>query len=350
MNILILHSASCSSGEPHISQASLLIRQFLGSGHGVRVVTYKKNLTSVQGAELIYSPSILKLNLLYRWCDILFTTDTTFASLCLQLVDCRKKWIISHDSLRSASDSLSARLRLSLSRLATKNIVSDARTAARVKSNVAIVDTCYDEQAFKWHKDVRRSGNFIFRANAASASGNEMFIRACAELDFPFTAGIVGDGAEIDRLQGLVKRYGLGMKVTFWRELSNGKLPRLLSAYKYQVFTTAPQSHLDVMDLEAAACGCRLIKPDNEINGSALNNITEYFRNNNLPSLKNILAKTLVDNDCDLSFSDELRHYLLSRSSTAIARRFLEIFKYSDYSIVAPSYSRDLNHDKHPLA
>lgn len=355
MNILVFSTVFYPAVGGIENQTLLLIEQFIKCGHRVKVITYQDSQAELKDIEICYAPNYLKFIKFYLWCDVFYMPNISLKGIWLPLFNINKKWIISHNDFSFEEKrgrlvmckSIRTRVKNFLFRLATRNISVSESIAARLPAESTVVHNCYDDSVFRIYADVERKYDFVFLGRLVTQKGCDLFLRACERLPKPFSVGIIGIGPEMERLQGLVKESGLTDYVRFWGLLKGRELARVLNQYNHMVIPSVLAEGFGMVSLEGMACGCNVIAANAAGLADAVGQHGQLFEMGNQEALSELLARALVLPEANEIEQDKRMNYLRMHSRTAVARRYLDIFEYSDYSIPAQA-SRSYNPDNYP--
>jgi glycogen(starch) synthase len=325
MNILIFSAVFYPAIGGIESQTLLLIQEFVKKGHKVKVITYQQQKVTLPNIDIYYAPNYLDFLTAYRWCDTFYMPNISLKGLWLLLFNPRKRWVISHNDYHFFhGKGLIAKLKSFSVRYATKNIAVSNSIAHRLNTSSLTIPNSYDESIFKIYPDEKREYDFVFLGRLVTQKGCEMLIRACKELNRPFTLGIIGIGTEKDRLENLTKELRLTNEVTFHGLVTKENLARLLNRHKVMIIPSIGEEGFGMVALEGLACGCKILAADAGGLSDAVSSFARKFQMGDTQELIKLLKNSFDDHTPALT--PELSAYLKLHHPENVADNYLQAF------------------------
>lgn len=307
------------------NQTLLLIREFIKKGHKVKVITYQKEKVTFPDIDIYYSPNYLAFLTAYKWCDTFYMPNISLKGLWLLLFNPRKPWVISHNDYNFFHRrGLLANLKSLSIKYATKNIAVSNSIAHNLHTSSITIPNSYDESIFRVYPDEKRAFDFVFLGRLVSQKGCEMLIRACKDLNRPFTLGIIGVGAEKERLEALVKELQLTNEITFHGLVTKENLARLLNRYKVMIIPSIGEEGFGMVALEGMACGCKILAANAGGLSDAISTFGKKFEMGNTQELTKLLKESFDDHTPALT--PELLAYLKLHHPENVADNYLQAF------------------------
>jgi glycogen(starch) synthase len=329
MNILV-YSSVFYPGIGGIENHSLfLVREFVNAGHEVRVITEQEQDPDqpLEHIQVLQSPGIFRQLEMFYWCDVLYMPNITLKGAWLLPFHPFKKWVISHNDFHlQYSNDLKTKLKWLLIKAANRNISVSKSVAAFLKTPSEVIYNCYDDAVFKLYPEENRRFDFVFVGRLVSQKGCSLLIDACAKLDRPFALNIVGDGAEMEKLQEKVKDMGLHDKIHFLGFRQHEALARTLNQHNTMIVPSLDVEGFGIVALEGLACGCHMIVSNAGGLSEAVDGFGDIFQMKDADGLTALLNKALDQPYRDISSNARLQSYLEDHSKASVAAKYLRVF------------------------
>ncbi len=305
-----------------------LSKEFVKNGHQVKVITYQKQNEPLADIEVYYAPSFIKTAKLFLWCHVYYMPNISLKGVWPLLINPRKRWIISqNDFSLTKRKSLLSLTKLFLLRFTTKNISVSKSVAASLKTPSEIIYNCYDDDVFKLQNTGERTLDFVFVGRLVSQKGCDTLIKACYNLQQPFTLTIVGDGPEMKKLKRLAQKLNLTNQITFAGTLDSVKIAEILNQHKVLVIPSNGKEGFGIVVLEGLACGCRIIAAEAGGLTESVGEFGRLFQSGNVEQLNLLLKEALLNiNQPNYSF-EETTKYLSNYKTCIVAQKYLSIFE-----------------------
>lgn len=334
MNILVFSTVFYPAIGGLENQTLILIKEFIKYGHRVKVITNQKQLAPLADIEIFDSPSFLKKIKLFMWCDAYYMPNISMKGVWLMFLkpfmSKKKKWIISHnDFYLSNNQSVAVKLKRFAIKFASSNISVSASVADYINTGSTVIYNCYDESVFKLYPEEKRVYDFVFLGRLVSQKGCDVLIKACSQLQEPFTLNIIGTGPEEQKLKEMVEACGLQQNITFLGALSGVKLAQTLNHHFTMIVPAAQNEGFGIVVLEGLACGCNIIASNAAGLVEAVDQFGAIFSMNNVDELAALLKTALQNKQPVLQLSPALQHYLNDHTRSAVSLRYLQQFEAS---------------------
>ncbi|MEJ7738045.1 MAG: glycosyltransferase family 4 protein [Chitinophagaceae bacterium] len=304
-----------------------LTKEFIKEGHKVKVITQQKQDSPIENIEIYHSPGFFKKIELFFWCNAFYMPNISLKGVWLLLLNPFKKWIISHnDFYLSNKNNIRIKIKLFLIKFA-QNIAVSRSVSSNINTKSVIIYNCYDDSIFKLYHDERRMYDFVFVGRLVSQKGCDLLIKACKDLDHPFTLNIIGDGPEKIKLQELVRHLQLENSIKFLGFLPCEALPRILNRHRIMIIPSIEEEGFGIVVLEGLACGCKIIAADAGGLAEAVDRFGMMFRMGDQQQLSLLLKDEVRNTANSSSISSELRNYLKHHTKEMIAQKYLAFFK-----------------------
>lgn len=307
------------------NQTMLLIQEFVKKGHQVKVITYQKEKVTLPNIDIYYAPNYLNFIAAYRWCDTFYMPNISLKGLWLLMFGPKKHWVISHNDYHFFHrKGLLAKMKSFSVKYATKNIAVSKSISHNLGTPSITIPNSYDESLFRLYPDEKREFDFVFLGRLVSQKGCEMLIRACKDLNRPFTMGIIGIGTEREKLEALTQELNLTKEVTFHGLVTKEALARLLNKYKVMIIPSIGEEGFGMVALEGMACGCKILAADAGGLADAVSIFGKKFEMGNTKELTQLLNESF--NDDSPALKPELLAYLKLHHRESVADNYLQAF------------------------
>ncbi|MGI4022448.1 MAG: glycosyltransferase family 4 protein [Janthinobacterium lividum] len=304
-----------------------LSKEFVHKGHLVKVITYQKQNEPLEDIEVYYAPGFFKMIRLFLWCNVYYMPNISLKGIWLLLVNPRKRWVISQNDFSLAKNNFLSFLKLFFLKFTSKNISVSKSVADSIRTPSEIIYNCYDDAVFKAQNTAARTLDFVFVGRLVSQKGCDTLIKACFNLQQPFTLTIVGDGPEMDELQQLVDRLNLKQHITFTGTLDSKNIANLLNEHKTLIIPSKRKEGFGIVVLEGLACGCRVIAADAGGLSEAVGRFGKMFEPGNVQQLNHLLKEALQNINQPQYNQHELTEYLSNYEKQVVAQKYLSIFE-----------------------
>ncbi|RYY07224.1 MAG: glycosyltransferase family 1 protein [Sphingobacteriaceae bacterium] len=304
-----------------------LSREFVHKGHSVKVITYQKQNKPLADIEIYYAPGFIKMIRLFLWCNVYYMPNISLKGIWLLLVNPRKRWVISQNDFSLAKNNFLSLLKLFILKFTSKNISVSKSVADSLHTPSEIIYNCYDDAVFKIQNTAARTFDFVFVGRLVSQKGCDTLIKACADLQQPFTLTIVGDGPEKSKLQHLVSQLNLVKHITFTGTLDSNKIASLLNKNKILVIPSKRREGFGIVVLEGLACGCNIIAADAGGLSEAVGRFGKLFEPGNVQQLNQLLKEALQNINQIQYNQQELTDYLSNYKKQVVAQKYLSVFE-----------------------
>lgn len=305
-----------------------LVKEFIKEGHTVKVITNQKPAIQLDNFEIYHSPGYFKMIKLFFWCNIFYMPNISLKGVWLMAFNPSKKWVISHNDfyLRDFH-----RFEIKVKRLLIKfasNIAVSKSVANDLNTQSEIIYNCYDNTVFKIYEDESKIFDFVFVGRLVSQKGCDLLIRACKDLDRPFTLNIIGDGPELNKLKALAINLNLENSIKFIGFLQGESLARMLNKHKVLIIPSIEKEGFGIVALEGMACGCKIIAASAGGLYEAVNKFGKIFKMQDKNELSFLLNEDIITyaEETDL-VKEELKNYLNKHTSNIVAHKYLSFFK-----------------------
>lgn len=304
-----------------------LSKEFIKKGHEVKVITYKKQNKPLTGIEVHYAPGFKKMLKLFLWCGVYYMPNISLKGIWPLLIVPKKHWVISQNdfSLTDKINPLSL-LKLFLIKFSSKNISVSKSVATSIHTPSEIIYNCYDNAVFTMKNMGERKLNFVFIGRLVSQKGCDILIKACANLQQPFTMTIVGDGPELDSLKNLANQLQLHHYIHFTGAKNSIEIAEILNQHQVLVIPSNGKEGFGIVVLEGLACGCRIIATNSGGLTEAVGSFGKLFEPGNVQQLSLLLKEELNHVDQPVYRPEELAAYLSNFNKQAVAKKYLSIF------------------------
>jgi len=304
-----------------------LSNEFVKKGHKVKVITSQKQTKPLPDIEVYYAPDFIKTLQLFLWSDVYYMPNISLKGVWPLIINPRKRWVISQNdfSLTGRKNFLSL-VKLLLIKLATKNIAVSRSIADSLRTPSEIIYNCYDDAVFNLQNSAKRTNDFVFVGRLVSQKGCDTLIRACHNLQHPFTLTIVGDGPEMDKLKGLTEQLNLTKSVHFAGCLNSAAVAAILNQHKVLVVPSVRKEGFGIVVLEGLACGCKIIAADTGGLPEAVSSFGTLFQPGDVQQLNALLAQALTNVNQPVHQQEELTEYLGNFKKDAVAQKYLSTF------------------------
>jgi len=306
-----------------------LVKEFVKAGHQVRVITEQEQdpQRPLSHIEVLQTPGFLKQLQMFYWCDVLYMPNITLKGAWLIFFNPFKKWVISHNDFHlQYSNDLKTKLKLTLIRMANKNISVSKSVARFLKVPSEVIYNCYDDSLFKLYSDESRTYDFVFVGRLVSQKGCELLIDACSALDKPFSLNIIGDGFEMEKLQSKVDELSLSQSIKFLGFKQNEELARLLNRHRTMIVPSMDVEGFGIVALEGLACGCHMIVSNAGGLSEAVDQFGDVFQMGSVSELSILLEKSLDRPYHEIKENKDLLAYLAEHSRASVAASYLSVF------------------------
>ncbi len=304
-----------------------LCRQFIDQGHEVKVIAYQKQTETLPDIEVYYAPSFAKMLELFLWCKIYYMPNISLKGVWPLLIGPRKRWVISQNdfSLTNKRNLLSV-IKLFLIKFSSENISVSKSVATSLGTPSAIIYNCYDDLLFKAKPETARPLDFVFVGRLVSQKGCDTLIRACYDLNLPFSLTIVGDGPELPRLKTIAETLELTEHITFKGTLKSTEIAEILNRHKVLVIPSSGKEGFGIVALEGLACGCRVIAADAGGLAEAVGSFGKLFPPGDVHALHGLLKEALQNINQPGYTPEELAVYLKNYHIQVVAQKYLSVF------------------------
>jgi glycogen(starch) synthase len=325
MNILIFSTVFFPAVGGVENQTLLLINEFIEKGHSVKVVTFQRQRTTLQNVDIHYSPSYFTFAASFIWCDVIYMPNISLKGLWLFLLNPGKRWVISHNDYSFFNKKgFLAKLKSRLLTFATKNIAVSKSIAKNLKIPSLVIPNCYDESIFRIYADEQRQFDFVFLGRLVTQKGCELLLKACKQLNRPFTLNIIGVGVEKANLEKLTDELGLSNNVTFRGLMVKEELARMLNRHSTMIIPSIEEEGFGMVALEGMACGCKIIAANAGGLADAVKGFGRKFEMGNVDELTTLLNEAL--DDTSTVMTREVIAYLELHHRHNVANNYLQAF------------------------
>ncbi len=304
-----------------------LCTEFIEKGHQVKVITYQKQVEPLKDIEVYYAPGFKKMLKLFLWCQVYYMPNISLKGVWPLLLDPSKRWIISQNdfSLTNKTNPLSL-LKLFLIKFSYKNISVSKSIATSIRTKSEIIYNCYDDAIFTTRNTGDRKLDFVFIGRLVSQKGCDTLIKACANLQQPFTLTIVGDGPELASLQNLANELQLEDYINFTGTKNSFEIAEILNRHQVLVIPSNGKEGFGIVALEGLACGCRIIATNSGGLAETVGSFGKLFEPGNVQQLNLLLKEELNYIDQPVYRPEELAAYLSNYKKAVVAQKYLSIF------------------------
>ena len=261
------------------------------------------------------------------WCDVYYMPNISLKGVWPLLINPKKRWVISQNdfSLTNRTNALSL-LKLLMIKFSTKNISVSKSIADSLHTSSEVVYNCYDDTVFTNENLKEINEDFVFVGRLVSQKGCDTLIKACANLPKAFKLTIVGDGPEMNYLQGLVTQLDLTAQITFAGTMSSAEIVEILNQHKTLIIPSNGKEGFGIVALEGLACGCKVIATNSGGLSEAVGNFGRLFESGNVMQLNLLLKEALSDVNQPEYTNEELTEYLSNYNKQVVAQKYLTIF------------------------
>jgi glycogen(starch) synthase len=248
------------------TSTALLAREFVKSGHEVRIVTFSKFDGEISSTAIVRTPNPLVLIREVAWADVVLSMHLSIR-LAWPLLFLRRPWVVAHHSWLTQVNGMVGwleRLKRRLVRHATCISVSRA-VANDVGSTSVVIGAPYDDELFRPNAAISRRGDLLFVGRLVSSKGGDVLIKALAALrksGHSPALTIVGDGPEMQSLRRQVRTFDLEDQVSFAGQQTGNALRDFFCAHRIMVVPSITPETFGVVAVEAIACGCVVVGSD----------------------------------------------------------------------------------------
>ncbi len=304
-----------------------LSREFVKKGHKVKVITYQKQDKPLTDIDVYYAPGFIKIVRLFLWCNVYYMPNISLKGIWPLIFNPRKKWVISQNDFSLSKQNLLATIKLFLIKFTTKNISVSKSVAASIKTKSEIIYNCYDDAIFNLQNTGERKLDFIFVGRLVSQKGCDTLIKACGNLQQPFSLTIVGDGPEMEMLKSLANKLGLNNQIHFTGTLSSIEIAALLNQHKVLIIPSNGKEGFGIVVLEGLACGCRIIAASAGGLVESVGNFGKLFQSGDVGQLNYLLKEALENINQPEQNKDDIKEYLSNYKVSIVAQKYLSIFE-----------------------
>lgn len=304
----------------------LLCLEFAKLGHDVRVATLVAGEEDDLGLQVQRFPSNRDLLQLVRWCDIHMQANCSLKYAWL-LSAARGHGVIQHNSsYESKSAPFQEGLKRYVSRLFPGIAVS--RYVQRRVRCAHVIHNAFDPTQFKG-PEVERDG-VVFVGRLTSEKGCHVLIKALGILagrGRRVRASIVGDGADRENLEALVREEGLVNDVEFIGPLFGDARGRVVRAHEVLVVPSVCPETFGIVALEGLAAGCAVIASDAGGLPEALGSFGLFFKQGDCVQLAGLLERALAEKKAEYVGSDpKIQAHLATFQPRTVAQKYIKVF------------------------
>jgi glycosyltransferase involved in cell wall biosynthesis len=275
--------------------SSLLAREFVKSGHEVRVVTQTPGDGDFAFA-VIRRPGVFELFRQLRWCDVFLQNNISLRTLWPLLLVRRPLFII-HQTWMTNPDGTTGwqhRLKRFILRYATSFAISGPIERTLPAPSIRVGNP-YDDEVFNDLPGEKRDRELIFVGRLVSDKGANLLLDAMKSLETKPRLTIVGDGPERDALEKQAVDLQLETQVEFAGPRVGEELAKLLRRNEVLVVPSIWQEPFGIVALEGIACGCVVVGSVGGGLAEAIGACGVTFPNGDAPALAKAIDRLLAD-------------------------------------------------------
>jgi glycosyltransferase involved in cell wall biosynthesis len=307
--------------------SNLLAREFVESGHEVRVVTQTGGNADFPFA-VIRRPGAFELLRNVRWCDVVLQNNISLRTL-WPLLFVRRPLFIAHQTWITNPDGSTGwqhRLKRFVLRYATSFAIS-AAIAETLPVPSICVGNPYDDEVFSDSLAEKRDREIIFVGRLVSDKGANLLLDAVKLLDTKPRLTIAGEGPEGAALEKQAADLQLRSQVEFVGRRRGEELAKLLRQHQILVVPSLWQEPFGIVALEGIACGCVAIGSAGGGLAEAIGACGVTFPNGDVAALAKAIARLLADPDERARLRQQVPGHLARFTPRHVAGIYLDAMK-----------------------
>lgn len=269
----------------------------------------------------------------YKWCDVFFHSALVLKKAWPVFVR-PKKWVIAHHSCSfnwNQKRDFSSFLKWFLSNLAHNIVVSNAvGRKLKLCRKYSVIYNAYDNHTFKLSNYSPRR-DFVFVGRLSREKGADLLIKAFAmyynKSQYHFHLTIIGDGAELRKLQELARQHNMEPYIHFKGVMRGEALVNELNRHSCLIMPSSCYEAFGIVVLEALACGCYVLGSDGDGIQEAMGVCGTTFKKKSEEDLSmNLLKYEKQDAESFQNHIEKASAYVSHFSPQIVAKKYMDYF------------------------